>query len=746
MPILLAAQLTQATLVGTVRDGESGQPLAGAYVALTELDRGASTDSAGYYSLAQVPPGPHHVSVRLIGYARTNLHALVPREGTVEINVSLRPEPLRLQPLEIQAPVAIRGVDRDDKTSLLDREISEASIRNHPLLGEPDAFEALGGGEVVLRPESPSGIHIRGSASDQTAYLLDGIPVFSPYHAAGVASAWNPDALSRLHVTSPVLSLAYTQTLAGSILGVTRVPGPQLRSAGSLSTTQARIAFDGPIGSSGAGYVASLRGGLPNVLAPNTETDYLRGDTGDALGKLEAPLLGGWTRLLGFFAENDINAAATIDPIPPGQTQPRNVYEWENYSLGAEWRYAFSKTTVRVVGWSARADAHSIWAGQASGIEMTSRRRDGGVLAAAELGSGRVGTTLGVRAEWSTTSYSIVPDSAGGPTFRLDGKTPLTAAFARHARGIGDRIEMILGVSLATTDGNLRPAPVAQLRWSASDRLTMSGSYARTNQYAQSLRNAESVVGTVFPADLYIGSGAPGVPVARSDQGVLAAEYHPAAGVRLGMQAYARGSDGLVLVAPRDGEPFTTGAFVVGSGTSRGISAEAAVSTTRYAIIASYGLERVRLQYGDSSYVPENAATHRLEGGVTYFPLATLSIRLGATTAFGRRTTTAIGNIEWEACNLLDQGCEFGGSPHYGGQPLGATKLPPYVRVDIGVRKHWHIGVGGRDAQIGLFGSLTNLLGRKNVLTYSENPSTGEIKAIDMRPRAPLVVGLDWRF
>jgi hypothetical protein len=170
------------------------------------------------------------------------------------------------------------------------------------------------------------------------------------------------------------------------------------------------------------------------------------------------------------------------------------------------------------------------------------------------------------------------------------------------------------------------------------------------------------------------------------------------------------------------------------------------MSTTHYAVVASYGLERVRLQYGDSSYVPESAATHRLEGGVTYFPLATVSIRLGATATFGRRTTTAIGNIEWEACNLLDQGCEFGGSPHYVGQPLGATKLPTYVRIDVGVRKHWHVGVGGRDAQVGLFGSLTNLLGRKNVLTYAEDPSTGEINAIDMRPRAPLVVGLDWRF
>ena len=68
----------------------------------------------------------------------------------------------------------------------VERESSIAALRNHPLLGEPDAFQALAGGEVVLRAESPSGVHLRGGASDQTAYLLDGIPVFSPFHSAGV--------------------------------------------------------------------------------------------------------------------------------------------------------------------------------------------------------------------------------------------------------------------------------------------------------------------------------------------------------------------------------------------------------------------------------------------------------------------------------------------------------------------------------------------------------------------------------
>ena len=62
------------------------------------------------------------------------------------------------------------------------------------------------------------------------------------------------------------------------------------------------------------------------------------------------------------------------------------------------------------------------------------------------------------------------------------------------------------------------------------------------------------------------------------------------------------------------------------------------------------------------------------------------------------------------------------------------------------MRKHWHFHLGGRDAMVALFGTVTNLFNRKNVLTFTRDPSTGELAPVEMRPFAPLLVGLDWRF
>ena len=309
----------QGTVVGRVWDAETADPVAGAVVTLTDLDRATGTDANGRYVLRQVPAGRHEITVHFIGFAHRSLHALVPQNGQLEIDVWLLPEPVRIQTMDVRAPVLVRGLDIGAAAAFPDREISAAAVRNDPQLTEPDAFEALDGGEVFLRPETPSGVNIRGGASDQTAYLLDGIPIFNPYHSGGISSGWNPDALSKLRLASADPMPSCPNTLSGSIEAVTRAPGDRVHAQGSVSTTQSRATFDGPLGPAGAGYLVSLRTGLPDGIAPKRESTYLRGETGDWLAKLEVPSLGGRIQLLGYGNENDLNTAAALPPQEIGR-------------------------------------------------------------------------------------------------------------------------------------------------------------------------------------------------------------------------------------------------------------------------------------------------------------------------------------------------------------------------------------------------------------------------------------------
>src|SRR5919206_3246385 len=109
--LVQAAQPLQPAVVGTIRDGESGQPLDHAIVALADLDRSVVSDASGRYSFLDVPPGPQHVTVRRIGYSPRTLHALVPREGELEINIFLRAAPMHLHDIVVRSTIAVRGVE-----------------------------------------------------------------------------------------------------------------------------------------------------------------------------------------------------------------------------------------------------------------------------------------------------------------------------------------------------------------------------------------------------------------------------------------------------------------------------------------------------------------------------------------------------------------------------------------------------------------------------------------------------------
>jgi hypothetical protein len=175
------------------------------------------------------------------------------------------------------------------------------------------------------------------------------------------------------------------------------------------------------------------------------------------------------------------------------------------------------------------------------------------------------------------------------------------------------------------------------------------------------------------------------------------------------------------------------------------VALDASVQAARYTATARYGWQDVRASVAGTSYSPAHATEHLVDAGVSFFPTATLLLRMTANAGFGRRNTASRGPFEWEACNLLDRGCEFAGVPELVG-PLGGESLPAYVRIDVGARKHWHFRLGSRDASVALFGTLTNVFGRSNVLTQFVDPLTGERTSVDMRPPSPLVIGIDWSF
>lgn len=724
--LLLAQVAATGSVVGTLRDLATGEPLAGALVTIVDIDRSTVSDANGSYRLERLPSGTHRLLARRIGYAPRTLEALVPPEGSVEITIALRAEPITLG--------AVAGVDSEVPSPSPDRRVDVASLRDHPLLAEPDVLQALSGGAVAMQPESPSGIHVRGGASDQVEYLLDGIPVFNPYHSGEAFSAWNPDALAGVELTPASESW---DALSGVVAAATRAPGDRHHAQTGFSTTQMRATVDGPLGSRGAGYLLSQRSAFPGFPAPQHESTYLRGETGDWLAKVEAPLHTGLLRLLGYQSGSELDAAST------GST--RNTFAWSSRSIGGEWTKLSAAGSWRARLWSAQGNSDAIWHTSDSTAErLTARRADVGTSVTLDRAGPTGRTTIGFRIQTSRMTYRLAGSDSSHVVY--DSDAPLAGLFAERSQKFGPHVELQSTLSAMASAGTTRFSPRTWLSWSPVRGFMLSGGYARLHQFSQSLRNPESVAGAVFPVDLHVGAARAGVPIARSDQGIVAAEYRPEAGLRLAMQGYIRAFRDLVLVAPGSTDPFATGSFVVGSGSARGFAVEVDKREEHYSLVASYARQHVRFNYGRLSYVPDYAATHAIDAGIIVHPSHTLSLRLGASGRFGRRVTSLTTPFEWESCNVADRGCEFVGTPRANTDSLGATRLPGYLRLDFGVRTRWHVRLAGRTTEMALFGTLTNIFGRANVLTTAPDPNVGTRVPITMRPRTPLVVGVDWTF
>jgi hypothetical protein len=741
---VLTVRLISADLTGFVRDAETGEPVAGAVVSLDDLGRAAVTAEDGAYWLADVPPGPQHLSVRFLGFHSRSLHVLVPADGTLRVDLILRTEPIEVEAVVVRSRIPIRGLETDGADLDPVRRISGAAIRNDPFTAEPDVLQALVGGSVSETPESGGALHVRGGDGDEVAYTLDGIPVFGPYHSGVRSGAWNPDAVARVELRTDA-SLA-ADGLAGAVLATTIEPGDRIGVRGELSTSQVGLTLDGPLGG-GSGFVLSGRSGYPGLIRPPDERSYVEGEDHDLLAVLGVPVGGGKIRALAFDNRNVVRASSRSSEEQPSIPVDRNRYVWRGRSLGLTWDAGpgdGARPSVRL--WRAGLDASFLWHGEATGTtRVESDRVQYGVQASAGWETDWGALVAGARATRDRVAYDLASEADTTSESGIEGERDIVAAFATLANRIGDRVELSSGITAVSGSGGGSLLPRVAVEVRVAESANLYAEYARSNQALQSLRNAESLVGRIFPSELFAGGEDSGLPVASSDLGALGLIVLPASGMRVDLEAYARSLGGLLLPDPGDGGPFAADEARRGEGSILGGAVGVSASGSRYAVLASLGLERVELEAAGREWVPAYAAARTARVGAIVFPSPSLSIRIGWIGEFARRGTDTIGFVEWESCNLLDLGCEFAGSPEELGA-LGGRELPAYHRLDLAVRKHWHVQVGNRDSQIEAYVAASNLLGRSNVLSFVVDPDTGEGVPLEMRPRAPLTVGLGWRF
>lgn len=179
-PVLYAQAQSDAKIVGSVIDAETGEAIIGANVLLEGTTTGAATDLDGKFTISGVKPGIYTLVVSVISYAKKRITDLLVEEGkTVRIDLVMRSETIQLDVVEIsaKAEMGYEGalLTKQKKAASISDGISAEQIKRTPDATSGDALRRVTGISVV----DNKFIYIRGTSERYSTARLNGASLAS---------------------------------------------------------------------------------------------------------------------------------------------------------------------------------------------------------------------------------------------------------------------------------------------------------------------------------------------------------------------------------------------------------------------------------------------------------------------------------------------------------------------------------------------------------------------------------------
>ncbi|HEX6367812.1 MAG TPA: TonB-dependent receptor [Longimicrobium sp.] len=292
--VVLAALLTaaappqdpaRAVIRGTVQSEPSGLPVA---LAVVEADDGRNTvhaisDSAGAYRL-NVAAGTQVLRVRHLEHATTEMQVLVP-PGELLLDVALTHRPIALDAVRVVRPADPRADSTAAARPDLGVVIEHQTVENAGGLGS-----ALSNG-FTTNPADPGtvndALYVRGSSANLQLVLLDGAPVYAPFHMGGLIDTFEPEVVGSARLYLGGAPARYDGGLSYVMDLSTRSGRERPGASGMVDMVSAGGRVEGPLGAARyLGSVRTLHGGAFSALQ-GRPFPY---DFADGLFRLDIPL------------------------------------------------------------------------------------------------------------------------------------------------------------------------------------------------------------------------------------------------------------------------------------------------------------------------------------------------------------------------------------------------------------------------------------------------------------------------
>ena len=197
-----ATAQSTGTLAGTVTDAETGDPLPGVNVVLSELDRGAATGPDGRFTLRNVPEGPHTLEARFVGYATASRTVEITTGATTRLRIRLEPTAVDLDGIEV---TALRP-GTQPTGDLQGEQIREAEVADPgELLRGLPGVGSTRRGPIGLDP------NVRGLAEAEVGVYINGMRSFpaGPARMDSPMSHIDPSTIANINVVKGPYALTW---------------------------------------------------------------------------------------------------------------------------------------------------------------------------------------------------------------------------------------------------------------------------------------------------------------------------------------------------------------------------------------------------------------------------------------------------------------------------------------------------------------------------------------------------------
>jgi iron complex outermembrane receptor protein len=155
---------------GTARDAQTGEPLPGVNMQLTESSTGSATDADGSFTIGPLDAGTYTLQASYIGYRKQSQSLQIAAGDTLQVQLALAPRTVGMEALEVTAYYASRQASASE---LRESDIQEANPRaSGELLRKISGMDAVRRGAVGLDPV------VRGLRETEVGVYVDGMRTF----------------------------------------------------------------------------------------------------------------------------------------------------------------------------------------------------------------------------------------------------------------------------------------------------------------------------------------------------------------------------------------------------------------------------------------------------------------------------------------------------------------------------------------------------------------------------------------